>query len=496
MNAHPERLPGTLAARRSAMRAPLLAVVLGACATRLDPTVSDAPPGSQPIALVGATLVNPNRTPVPDAVVVVRDGRIVCAGARGACSAPGNARVVDVRGAYVGPGLIDAHVHYSWTGWVDARPDVVDLRARFRLDSVLEALQRGPERLERALLCAGVTSVLDAGGYPWTVALRESRERQTPAPRMAGAGTILLSRESRLNQFLNLPSRSMFAEPSDESAAREAARANVAMGARAIKVGYLAAADSAHALRLLEAAASEARAAGVPLAVHVQHLAGTKHALRAGARVLVHIVGPEALDDEAIALLRSTGAVVVPTLTVWEGLADLFTGRSPAARYPMDCVDPGIRSRLEEPLPDSIRQPRVRQVAAFESLVLASARNVDRLRRAGIPMAVGTDAGNPGTPHGPSLYREMELLHAAGLSAGEVFTAATLGGARALGREHELGSVEAGKLADLVVFDGDPTVDVRNVRRVRWVMKAGALHPQSALLVSPAVRRLQGSSRP
>lgn len=482
MNSHPERLLGCPAARLSAMRASLLAVVLSACATRHDPSVADAPAGSQPIALIGATLVNPNRTPVQDAVVVVRDGRVVCAGTREACALPPTAHVVDVRGTYVGPGLIDAHVHYSWTGWVDARPDVVDLRARFRLDSVLEALQRAPERVERAMLCAGVTSIFDAGGYPWTVALRESRERQTPAPRMSGAGTILLSRESRLNQFLNLPSTSMFAVPTTESATREAARASLAMGARAIKVGYLAAADSGHALSLLAAAASEARAAGVPLAVHVQHLAGTKHALRAGARMLVHIVGPEALDDEAIGLLRSTGAVVVPTLTVWEGLADLFAGRSPAARYPMDCVDPGIRRRLEEPLPDSIRQARVRQVAAFESLVLASAGNVERLRAAGIPMAVGTDAGNPGTPHGPSLYREMELLHAAGLSAGEVFAAATLGGARVLGREHELGSVEAGKLADLVVFEGDPTVDVRNARRVRWVMKAGALHPQRALI--------------
>jgi imidazolonepropionase-like amidohydrolase len=118
-------------------------------------------------------------------------------------------------------------------------------------------------------------------------------------------------------------------------------------------------------------------------------------------------------------------------------------------------------------------------------------RNVRRLKDAGIPMAVGSDAGNPGTAHGPGFHREMELMHSAGMSPAEVFAAATLGGARVLGREHELGSLEPGKLADLVVFDADPTADVQNARRIRLVMKAGALHRRGALLPdpTPATRR-------
>jgi len=433
------------------------------------------------MALVGATLINPESLPVPDAVVVIRDGRIACAGPRDSCGIPADARVVDVRGKYIGAGLVDAHLHYSWTGWVDSRPDMIDVRDRFPHDSVIRALENAPERIERALLCAGVTSVFDAGGYAWTVALNESRESSIPAPRMIGAGVILTTREGRLDQFLNPAPHSMILVLRDEAGTRAAARASIAMGARAIKIGYLSAADSSRALPLLAAAADEARTAGVPLVAHVQHLAGMKHLLRAGARVLVHVVAPQSLDEEAIALLRSSGAIVVPTLTVFEGIADLITGRAPE-RYPLDCVDPGIRARLEAPLPENLRQPLFRQVPSLESLVSAGAQNVTRLRAAGIPMAVGTDAGNPGTVHGPSLYREMELLHAAGLSAREVFTAATLGGARVLGREHELGSVAAGKLADLVVFDADPTADVRNVQRIRWVVKAGALYARSALL--------------
>lgn len=468
-------------------RATLSLVVIGTLGSPSTAPHDNGPRGAPlAVAFVGATLINPNREPVRDAVVIVRDGRVACAGPRSSCIPPAGIRVVDIRGGYIGPGFVDAHLHYSWTGWVDARPDVADLRARFRHDSVIVAMQRAPHRIERALLCAGVTSVFDAGGYGWTLSVMQSREDAPLAPRMAAAGTIFTTRPSRLDQWLNLPPMPMFIVLMNDSMTRRAVRANAAMGARAIKVGYLAAADSVTALPLLAALVEEARGAHLPVAVHVQHLAGTKHVLRAGARLLVHVVTPEALDNEVLTLLRESGALVIPTLTVFEGFADINAGRSPASRYPLECVDPEIRARLEAPLPESIRQPS--RVPGLDSLVTAGLRNVRRLRDAGIPMAVGTDAGNPGTAHGPSFFREMELLHAAGMSAAEVIAAATLGGARVLGREHELGSIERGKLADLVVFSADPTADVRNARRIRWVMKAGTLHGRSALLPSSSAQ--------
>jgi hypothetical protein len=80
-----------------------------------------------PVALVGGTLVNPGTSPVPNATVVVTAGSIVCAGGASTCAAPPNAEVVRVDGAFIAPGLVDAHVHYSQTGWVDGRPDAIDL---------------------------------------------------------------------------------------------------------------------------------------------------------------------------------------------------------------------------------------------------------------------------------------------------------------------------------------------------------------------------------
>ena len=107
-----------------------------------------------------------------------------------------------------------------------------------------------------------------------------------------------------------------------------------------------------------------------------------------------------------------------------------------------------------------------------ESHVATLARNTRCAQDAGIPVAVGTDGG----PGGISTHIELELLQTGGLTPTEVLIAATHGGAIALGREEDLGSVEVGKLADLVVLNADPTADVKNCRQIEWVIKGGAVH--------------------
>ena len=105
-----------------------------------------------------------------------------------------------------------------------------------------------------------------------------------------------------------------------------------------------------------------------------------------------------------------------------------------------------------------------------------AAANLKRVAAAGIPIAMGTDAGNPLTLHGPSVYAEMEAMQAAGLTphagAGRLDPRRS---ARAMGREKEIGTVEKGKLADLLIVGADPTADVANLRQVRCVIRGGAM---------------------
>jgi imidazolonepropionase-like amidohydrolase len=441
----------------------------------------NAPP--PPVAIIGGTLVNPGASPVPNATVVVAAGRIVCAGAASTCVPPSTAEVVRADGAFVAPGLIDAHVHYSQTGWVDGRPDAIDLRAEFPYDSVNAALRTEKARFDRAYLCSGVTSVFDVGGYPWTIPLMQANERALDAPRVVAAGPLLAT----IDHWVNTPTMRQFVHMASDSATRRAVRENAYFGSRAIKVWYIQVADSlGPAMRArLEIAGEEARRARLPFIVHATQLARAKEAVRAGANVLVHSVAPEALDDEFIALAKQKGTIVIPTLTVYEGYADVFSGRSPAARYPLGCVDAGTRARLERALPEAQRAgglQRLVRSGRADTLYASAARNVRRLRDSGIPIAMGTDAGNPGTAHGPSVYREMEALQSAGMTAAEVFAAATIVGARAMGRSTEVGSLEAGKLADLIVLDADPLADIANLRRLRLTMKGGALYGRSELL--------------
>jgi imidazolonepropionase-like amidohydrolase len=107
--------------------------------------------------------------------------------------------------------------------------------------------------------------------------------------------------------------------------------------------------------------------------------------------------------------------------------------------------------------------------------------NLQRVRASGNTIVVATDAGNPLTLHGPSIYEEMEAMQAAGIPAPDIVVMATRNGARAMGRDGEFGTIEAGRIADLLVLTEDPRKDVRAFRSLTHVMRAGRLHRQSDL---------------
>jgi imidazolonepropionase-like amidohydrolase len=258
------------------------------------------------------------------------------------------------------------------------------------------------------------------------------------------------------------------------------------MGAAAIKVWYLQLPDSLQpqAREMLMIAGEAARKANKPLIVHATQLPRAKEALTAGAKVLVHSVETAEIDEEFIAAAKRNGTIVIPTLTVREGYADVGLGRSPAARYPLECIDPVTKAKLQRVIPEATRS-RLAQAAQsgnWDNQRKTMDANLRKMKTAGIRIAMGTDAGNPGTAHGPSIYREMEAMQSAGMTAKEVLLSSTLIAAQAMGRERDIGSIDKGKLADLAIFDGDPSADITNARKVIMVMRGGVLYTRQQLL--------------
>lgn len=458
----------------SAVLAVLVAAALS-CVPTEDRASNRAPSGD--LVVRGGTLVPATGAgAVDDAVVVVEDGRVTYAGpADGEFAVPEGARELDAGDRWIVPGLVDAHAHYSQTGWFDGRPDAADVRSEYPYAGTIRELQSDPERFFRAYLCSGVTATFDVGGYPFTRLLQVRGETDPHAPHVEATGALL----STVDHWLNLPDQRQFIHMADEETVRSAVGAHARLGSSAIKVWYITPPqppDSARAARLVRVAAQDAERHGLPLVVHATGLWEAKDALRAGARVLVHSVFDEPVDEEFLRLARQEGAFYVPTLTVLEGYANAYREkRVEELPYPDGCVDPATREKLARGVADSLLPTAFRSGDGPPGTprLDRAVQNLRRVHEAGIAVATGTDAGNPGTLHGPSIHREMELMARAGMSPGEVLASTTRRAAAAMGRAHDLGTLEPGKQGDLVILGRDPLADVRNLRSVLHVVKAG-----------------------
>jgi len=457
--------------------------------TSAFPAPEGTPPS--PRALVGGTLIDgTGRAPIADALVVLRDGKIEYAGPRRGRAIPAGVDTVDVRGCWITPGLIDAHVHYSQTGWVDGRPDAIDVRERHPYDDVQRRLRTHPEAFHRAYLACGVTAVFDVGGYPWTLDLQRATANDTRAPRVVAAGPLL----STIDFWLNLPAERQFIYLANDSTARAGVRYLKSRGSSAVKVWFIVtpARDFDEMARVVRTAGDEARKQKLPLIVHATGLREAKAALAAGANLLVHSVWDQPIDDEFLRVAKGNHAIYCPTLTVIEGYWKLYdavlAGRTPAIDDPNGAVDSLTRAHVAESAALGASKVDPRRVAS-DSLRAARVRtmadNLRRVWRAGIPIAMGTDAGNPLTLHGPSVYAEMEAMQRAGLPPLAVITAATRGGAMAMGKLAEWGTIEGGKAADLRIVSADPTRDVANLRALRYVVRGGVVRSAQELRAAP-----------
>jgi imidazolonepropionase-like amidohydrolase len=411
--------------------------------------------------------------------------RILEVGVREEIEIPDYLTAVDVSGKWIVPGLIDAHIHYFQSGGLYTRPDVIDLRAWRPYEKEMAAIDADLDETFRRYLASGVTSVVDVGGGYWNFNVREKANQQLYAPRTAVAGP-LVSTVSRPQMDIGDPP---IIEVESPEMARELVRKQLEYEPDLIKIWFIVPRDGNFTpnLPIIEATIEEAHAAGVRVAVHATQLEAARASVKAGADVLVHSVDDEAVDEEFVALVRESGAIYTSTLIVREGYDDVLGGNVRLTDVERELGDPDVVTTWSEvPLGDDAEEIRARRRARLERTMPVMQKNLKAMQEGAAIVAVGTDAGNIGTLHGPAIHREFELMAEAGLTPREILVNATRNAALVFAAEPEMGTIEKGKFADLLVLDADPLADVANLQRIHRVVKGGvALDPADILPPSP-----------
>jgi imidazolonepropionase-like amidohydrolase len=426
-------------------------------------------------AITGGTLITPVQI-MDDAVILIEGEKIVKTGRAGQVQVPDDADRIDAKGKWVIPGLIDGHVHFFQSGGLYTRPDVIDLREHRPYGEEIAWIRDNIEDTFRRYLMSGVTSVVDLGGPLWTFEVRERAEKVLEAPRVAVTGPLISTYQPGELSLEDPPIIKVESPEEGRALVKSHARHKPEM----IKIWFIVrfGEEPKSHLPIIRAIIDESHGLGLRVVVHATEYETARAAVEAGADILAHSVDDRRVDGTFVELLKKRNVIYIPTLLVSMRYDEVLSQQISLTAPERRIANPHILNSLQDlqKLPESLIPESVRRRMRSGRQVSAdpvAMNNLKVLQDAGVTIAMGSDAGNIGTPHGPAVFRELELMEQAGLSAREIITAATLNGARLLGMEDQLGSIEEGKLADLLILNSNPLTDIRNTSDIHMVIKGG-----------------------
>lgn len=393
------------------------------------------------LVLKGGRIFDGTGAPAREAILVIERNKIVKVLPAGSADWPKAARVVDVAGKTVLPGLIDLHTHLTYT------ETAADTAAG---TNVADSTLRAAERL-RYYIESGITSVRDTGSMGGvTFHLKQwVSENRIAGPRVFPAGRFITaegghSTENTPDEFIRLDAATRIASGPDDW--RQAVREEFHHGADVIKLG------SHFSEAEIRAAVEEAHALGLKVTVDAETFYISR-AIEAGADTIEH---PLPRGEETIQLMARKGVAAVPTLIPYQIIFDEWGGYF------------GSTSRR------------------FTFSKEANLEMLKRLRRAGVKCGVGTDLILHWFRYLPAPYiTELKNFVAAGWSVPEALVAATRTGAEILDMDDRLGTLEPGKLADVLVVEGKPDENLDDLARVNLVIRDGYVVVQAGQIVTP-----------
>lgn len=416
-------------------------LVLGLLLLLLHPGAAASPP--KPVAFINVDVFDATGAAPWRGTVVVRNGRIAEAGPN--VEAPHGAILVDGKGRALLPGLYDVHTHWGPRGTPSAMPEIA---ARY--------------------LAAGVTTVNDFHQPPEAFAPRREWLRDIAAPHVNFVARMSTPGGHGADWSDETTTKWVATPESARRAVQELlpyAPDHIKVFADGWRYGRSPEETSMNE-ETLEALAEEAKANGIRILTHTVTASRGALAGRAGIDVIAHSLQDRVLREDEIADIVESGLYYAPTLAIYEP-------RRPGAPE-LDMDNAAVRQRVWK------------YGIAEENLRL--------LHAAGVPVALGTDAGIGGLVHGEATLRELELLVAAGFSPVEALMAGTVNSAAALGQAGDRGTITKDKRADLILVGGKPWENISDIRNVSLVMVDGEVVHDAA---NPApLPRLTPSPKP
>ena len=434
------------------LRRTAFALALGALSIVATARGQSAAPATETIALRAARLIDgTGADPVANGIVVVRGDRIVAAGRAGAVTIPAGARTIDLGDATLLPGFIDAHTHIIGRPLADPASDDQGMKDYPGYAAIVGVANA------RKTLMAGFTSIRVLGSPDFNdVALRKAIDDGTvPGPRIETAAHSFGITGGHCDEngwkpgLADADYRTGVADGVDE--VRKAVRYQVKYGADVIKIcatgGVLSEGDAVGAtqytLEEMKAVVDEAKKLDRKVAAHAHGTEGIKLAVRAGVASIEH---GTFLDEEGARLMAQQGTYLVPTISAGE----MTENAAKSGRLT------GLRAE--------------KALAAAAGMHTAT-KLANRLH---VPIALGTDAGVGA--HGANAREFRLMVEWGGLTPMQALVAGTSSGAKLLGWDSRVGTLAAGKLADIVAVPGDPLKDITATERVAFVMKNGVIY--------------------
>jgi imidazolonepropionase-like amidohydrolase len=409
------------------------------------------------IHLQGALLIDGTGSrPISNSLVVIKGERIIYAGPAELLPNMPRGKRIDCQGKTILPGLFDAHIHLG----ASCNLGYIHLENKRKLAS---------------FLYAGVTSIFDLAGVSEMMFLLRNQAGKPHhiSPRFFTVGPCFTCPKGHGTEY-GVP---MALTPRTEAEALKMVQDLAIKKPDMIKIIYER--GSRHfpsiSYRLMKTIIDESHRLGFKVITHITTLQQARDAVKAGSDGLAHTVTDKIMDGPLLQAMKRNRVFCIPTISVFEAFAVLGTeGKLSASLTASPLLPAGVCREILKDITQ--KKGAVSQtLGMWQKAANISKKNVKKMAEAGIKLVLGTDAGNPLVLFGPAVHRELQLMVEAGVRPMAAIQSATIHAAKVLKRAKDMGSVEAGKLADLLIINGNPLKNISDTQKIALVIKGGRI---------------------